>query len=401
VTLHAATEAQAWRLARLERDHRAAQPRLRPRASNWTAEGWLREWVVDETRWHPAGWRPSTRRRAVGLLQPILEEGVWTGRRLGDIRPSDVTALLRRQAEPGRNRKNPELGWSDLTLHHLHALLRVAFRDAVGEELVATNPVRDAPAPKLRSPRKPTVLEPEERRRLIRACLDAHDPLLLAIACLTELGLRSGELRAIRFDDLRTPYGRTLRIERTTRVRMGKTEVTEEGDTKSEASRRPIELPSFLLRPLIDHWMSRMSASPDFTNDLVWVSRRGGYLPGSALAPALYRGLKLAQLDRFLCFPDQSPAAQSNSIAQAVGLAPLWEGAPVCPRCHDRHWHLRVHDLRHSALSAWLAAKHTPQAVARRAGHSKITLLSIYGHGLDEQDQEIARQEDEAWTKGE
>jgi integrase len=271
----------------------------------------------------------------------------------------------------------------------------------VGEELVTTNPVRDAPAPKQRSPRVPLVLEPEERRRLVRTCLEAHDPLLLAIACLAELGLRSGELRALRFDDLHAPYGHTLRIERTTRVRMGNKDVTEEGDTKSAASKRPIEVPSFLLRALQAHWMTR--ASPDNSNYLLWESRRGGYLPGSALAPALYRGLKLAQIDRFLCYPDRSPRGRDRSmqLMTAVGLAPLWEGAPLCPRCHDLLWHLRVHDLRHSALSAWLADKHTPQAVARRAGHSKITLLSIYGHGLDEQDREIARQDDEAWTEGE
>jgi hypothetical protein len=33
--------------------------------------------------------------------------------------------------------------------------------------------------------------------------------------------------------------------------------------------------------------------------------------------------------------------------------------------------------------------------------HSTITLLSIYGHGLEEQDREIARKAEEAWTKGE
>jgi integrase len=64
-------------------------------------------------------------------------------------------------------------------------------------------------------------------------------------------------------------------------------------------------------------------------------------------------------------------------VALAVGLAPPWEGAPICPRCHEPHWHLRIHDLRHSALSAWLASGHTAQAVARRAGQPTITLLSI------------------------
>ena len=403
VTLYASTETAAWRLARAERDRRTAQPRLRSRATTWTAEGWLRVWVADETRWHPSSWRPSTRRRAVGLLHPILEEGAWTGKRLADIRPSDVTAVLRRQAEPGRNQKSPERGWSDLTLHHLHALLRVAFRDAVGEELTVTNPVRDAPAPKQGPKRKPQILEPDERRRLIRACLDADDPRLLAIACLAELGLRAGELRALRYEDLQGPFGRHLTVQRTTRVRLGSHDVTEEGDTKSLASRRSVQVPAYLFTPLFRYGMQRvgpvLSDAPGH-NRLIWESERGGYLPQSALASALYRALKLAELDRFLCYPDQTIAAQNNAVATAVGLAPLWEGAPICPRCHEPHWHLRVHDLRHSALSAWLASGHTPQAVARRGGHSTITLLSIYGHGLEEQDREIAKKAEEAWAEG-
>ena len=291
VTLYASTETAAWRLARAERDQRAGRPRLQSRATSWTAEGWLREWVADETRWHPSSWRPSTRRRAVGLLHPILEEGAWTGKRLAGIRPSDVTALLRRQAEPGRNQKSPERGWSDLTLHHLHALLRVAFRDAVGEELTVTNPVRDAPAPKQGPKRKPQILEPDERHRLIRACLDADDPRLLAIACLAELGIRAGELRALRFEDMHGRLGRALTIERTTRVRLGSHDVTEEGDTKSRASRRRLEVPAYLYQALWDYRIKRLgprlSVAPE-PNPLVWESRRGGYLPQSALASALY-----------------------------------------------------------------------------------------------------------------
>jgi integrase len=243
----------------------------------------------------------------VGLLHPILEEGAWASRRLSDIRPSDVTALLRRQGEPGRNKKSPDRGWSDLTLHHLHALLRVAFRDGVGEELVLTNPVRDAPAPKQRSPRLPMVLETDERRRLIRACLaDPADSRLLAIAYVAELGLRAGGQRALRLDDRHTVWGEhSISIERTTRVRPGNHDVTEEGDTKSRASRRRVEVPEHLEKALSAYLRLR-SGDRDDPHRLVWESQRGGYLPQSALAPALYRGLQLAQIDRFLCRDDRT-----------------------------------------------------------------------------------------------
>ena len=121
--------------------------------------------------------------------------------------------------------------------------------------------MRDAPAPKPGPKRKPLVLEPAEGRRLIRSCLDAHDPRLLAIACLAELGIRAGQLRALRFEDLHGPFGPSLMIERTTRVRLGSRDVTEEGDTKSRASRRRVGLPAYLYGPLFDCSRERRAPS--------------------------------------------------------------------------------------------------------------------------------------------
>jgi integrase len=159
-----------------------------------------------------------------------------------------------------------------------------------------------------------------------------------------------------------------------------------------------VEVPEHLEKALSAYLRLR-SGDRDDPHRLVWESQRGGYLPQSALAPALYRGLQLAQIDRFLCRDDRTTKRGRGVIAFLP--YPEYSGAPRCARCGEQHWRLRVHDLRHSALSAWLAAGHTPQAVARRGGHSTITLLSIYGHGLEEQDREIAKKAEEAWKKGE
>ena len=44
---------------------------------------------------------------------------------------------------------------------------------------------------------------------------------------------------------------------------------------------------------------------------------------------------------------------------------------------------LRVHDLRHTAATFWLAAGLTVHAVADLLGHTDATLvLSLYGHAL-------------------
>ena len=45
---------------------------------------------------------------------------------------------------------------------------------------------------------------------------------------------------------------------------------------------------------------------------------------------------------------------------------------------------LRMHDLRHTAVSLWIAAGISPKAIADRAGHRSVaTVLDRYGHLLD------------------
>jgi integrase len=44
---------------------------------------------------------------------------------------------------------------------------------------------------------------------------------------------------------------------------------------------------------------------------------------------------------------------------------------------------LRPHDLRHTAISLWIAADASPKDIARRAGHASVaTVLDRYGHLL-------------------
>jgi integrase len=42
---------------------------------------------------------------------------------------------------------------------------------------------------------------------------------------------------------------------------------------------------------------------------------------------------------------------------------------------------LRIHDLRHTAVSLWIAAGDNPKEVSRRAGHTSVAFtLDRYGH---------------------
>jgi integrase len=56
----------------------------------------------------------------------------------------------------------------------------------------------------------------------------------------------------------------------------------------------------------------------------------------------------------------------------------------------------RIHDLRHTAVSLWIAAGASPKEVAARAGHTSVrVVLDVYDHLWPEQDQALAARLDE------
>jgi integrase len=64
--------------------------------------------------------------------------------------------------------------------------------------------------------------------------------------------------------------------------------------------------------------------------------------------------------------------------ARAIGLSPAQAASPLARRPYD---------LRHAALSSWLAAGVPPTEVAARAGNSVKVLLTVYAKCLaDQQD---------------
>jgi integrase len=100
-----------------------------------------------------------------------------------------------------------------------------------------------------------------------------------------------------------------------------------------------VPLPKVVVEALSEH----MKAYPADPDDLVFRAPEGG-------------PVRLASWRRRFWAP---------AVARA-GLAPL-----------------RPHDMRHSAVSLWVAAGASPKEVASRAGHSSVvTVLDRYGHLL-------------------
>lgn len=73
------------------------------------------------------------------------------------------------------------------------------------------------------------------------------------------------------------------------------------------------------------------------------------------------------------------PAPEGGYLRASLFRRRVWhkatKAAGVAP--------LRPHDLRHTAVALWIAAKASPKEVAARAGHaSVVTVLDRYGHLL-------------------
>ena len=84
-------------------------------------------------------------------------------------------------------------------------------------------------------------------------------------------------------------------------------------------------------------------------------------------------------------------------------------GGPLSESRYGRIWHqarsaaalpgaarLRPYDLRHAALSLWLASGAPPAEVAARAGHSVRVLLTTYAHCIPGCDQIASQHIEEA-----
>ena len=223
------------------------------------------------------------------------------------------------------------------TIHRPAQLLNMCVNAALEDRLIQHNPVAKLPLPKI---------ERQEMRFLtydeVWKLADAIDQRYRAFVLLGGFGgLRLGEMLGLR-------WGRLDFLRR--RVQVAETLVDIEGHIhfgppKTKAAVRSVSLPRFVRDEL------STLASPAMAQDaLVFQSP-----DGCPIRPTLFRR-------RF--------------------WAPAVDAADLAP--------LRIHDLRHTAVSLWIADGADPKRVAALAGHtSVVVVLDRYGHLYPEQDEEL------------
>lgn len=223
-----------------------------------------------------------------------------------------------------------------------------ALGQAVKMDLIKKNPAEHVELPKTKK-YQAEVYTPEEVQVLLSSVIDTD--MEVAIALLVGLGLRRGEVLALRWQDVDFEKGRVC-------IRRNMVKVEGEiifKDPKTETSNREIELPSTLQKLLQSerkrYIANKLRLGANFKdNDLVVCWDDGEYIKPDTLSQKFRR------------------------LTKEIGLK-----------------HIRLHDLRHTNATMMLELGVNIKVVQQRLGHASIsTTMDIYSHVTEKVEKEAA-----------
>lgn len=289
-----------------------------------TVAGYLTSWIASA--------RPSLRPRTWQRYEQLVRVHAIPelGRiRLSHLGPADLQQLYAHRLSAGA---------APTSVHHPHAVLHRALRQATGWGLVVRN-VADLVKPPRITRREMTTLSPDQARALLDAV--AGDRLEAVYVVGLTTGMRQGELLGLRWADVDLD-ARSARV-RTTLHR------TRDGFTfaapKTARSRRQIALTPTAVGALRRHRArqieDRLRAGAAWEDhDLVFANAIGQPLHGTYVTTLFRQVLARASLPR-----------------------------------------IRFHDLRHTAATLLLGRGVHPKIASEMLGHSTIAItLDLYSH---------------------
>jgi integrase len=297
----------------------------------------LAEWLEHWLRVGKRTWRASTHSGYDRALKPARE--ALGARRVQQLRRGDIEALVTDMLASGGNAKT---GRSPRTVAILIGLLRKALDEAVVEGIISTNPARYVKKPPQQVHEMKTWTAAQ-----MRTFLDhVEDDDLSGAWALTAMGLRRGEVLGLRWSDIDFE-NRVLHV-RQARVLAGREVVT--NAPKTARGRRSIPMHAGLIEALKLTRRRTLTESP-----VVPLRQKQG-------------GDRLVAVDAV--GEPMHPDAYSDRFARLVKDAAL----PT----------IRLHDMRHTALSLMLEQGIPVSVVARIAGHDPSVTMRTYAHAADD-----------------
>jgi integrase len=266
-------------------------------------------------------------------------------RQMRSIRPSEAGAwqnLLTVKYELGGSYPNRVARYA-----------RSVFRLAVTDRVIAVSPFDGIKAPIL----VPAVVDPPDIAEVLDLVAAAYKPLwqtMFELAALT--GLRSGELRAMRVQDLDT-LRRLYRVEQQLVYEPGEGLFFDK--LKTGAGRRVLPLN----QRAIDLLAAYIAKHP-------------------APAAGRWEGL-------IFTMPGGQPIGESTID---------WALKATCGKASARPRHM--HELRHHYASVLIAGGENPKVVQKRLGHKNVlTTMTVYAHLWAEAEEQTRDVLDTAWAK--
>jgi len=235
------------------------------------------------------------------------------------------------------------------TIRNLYMNLNAALKRAVLDGLIKKNPGETAVLPKCVK-YKADVYSADELQLLFEAAKGSE--LEIGIMLLVCLGIRRGELMALRWSDFDFDK-KLVNIDKSVvRVRQGEA-VTKA--PKSEAGTRTIDMPdvliSFLQSEKLEYYKRRLKHGGDYHNDDLVICQANG---------------KPYDVDYY--------THKFKQFLKSNGLKTI-----------------RLHDLRHSHATHMLKLGVSVKAMQQRMGHSTFsTTMDVYSHVLEDMGREAA-----------
>ncbi|KZX21142.1 tyrosine-type recombinase/integrase [Rathayibacter tanaceti] len=272
-------------------------------------------------------------------------ELLYSGRVLPLFGKRRIATLTRAEVQALVGELHAE-GLAPMTVHHCYVALRKVCKHALHDRLISFNPCDGVKLPKNHNAGQftPSFLTAAQVEALA-AQLSKAAPYDLLVRFAAYTGLRAGELAGLRVQDVDLARGHV-------QVRQTMQHVAGEwmaGTPKSKRSTRDVPLMhSGLIRDLRRYLLQHPHSGNPAA--LFW--------PGRAVG-----GKHSLDYSRVM----DNASFRRNYFRPALAAAKLPD--------------MRVHDLRHTAASLWLAAGFQPYEVSRWLGHSNVTTTdTIYAH---------------------